>query len=88
MFVLFVLCNLCAYSQYRALIANDGAIVITTDSAVRKSPEMKSQEETVVHEGTHMKITDETIKGWYEVRLDDGTEGWVLANTVERIVIP
>ncbi|TGX83495.1 tetratricopeptide repeat protein [Palleniella muris] len=88
MFVLFVLCNLCAYSQYRALTANDGAIVITTDSAVRKSPEMKSQEETVVHEGTYMKITDETIKGWYEVRLDDGTEGWILANTVEKIVIP
>lgn len=87
MFVLFVLCNVCAYTQYRALMANDGAVVVTSDSSVRKSPEHKSQEETVIHEGTHMRITDETVKGWYEVRLDDGTEGWVLANTVERIIV-
>lgn len=87
-FLFFVLCNVCAYSQYSLLTANDGAVVITSDSVVKKSPELKSQEATVVHEGTHMKILDETIKGWYEVRLDDGTEGWVLANTVERIVIP
>ncbi|MCM1079982.1 MAG: BatD family protein [Bacteroidales bacterium] len=87
MFASFVLCNLCAYSQYHALTANDGAVVITNDSAVKKSPELKSQEETVVHEGTHMNIIDDTISGWYEVRLDDGTEGWVQSNTVKRIVV-
>lgn len=85
LFLLFVLSNVCAYSQYSSLTANDGAVVISDVCQVKKSPELKSQDESTIHEGTHLRITDETIKGWYEVVLDDGTEGWIEAQNVERI---
>lgn len=87
LFIAFVLSNLCAYSQYSRLAANDTAVVVSDVCQVKKSPEAKAVDESIIHEGTHMRITDETIKGWYEVVLDDGTEGWILSDCVERIVL-
>lgn len=85
--ILFFVCNICAYSQYSNLKANDGAVIISDACQLKKSPEQKAVDETTVHEGTHLRIVDETIKGWFEVILDDGTEGWVESKCVERIVI-
>lgn len=87
LFVVFVLSNICAYSQYSRLTANDGAIIVTDVCLVKKTPEKKAVDETTIHEGTHLRITDESIKGWYEVVLDDGTEGWIEDSNVERIII-
>lgn len=85
LFVVFLLSNICAYSQYSAMNADDGAVIIISDCPVKKSPENNAADETVVHEGTHLIITDETVQGWYEVTLDDGTEGWIQSKAVERI---
>lgn len=85
LFVVFLLSNICAYSQYSAMNADDGAVIIISDCPVKKSPENNAADETVVHEGTHLTITDETVQGWYEVTLDDGTEGWIQSKAVERI---
>jgi len=87
MLIVFAISNTCAYSQYSRLTADDGAVIISADCPVKKSPEAKAQDETVVHEGTHLRITDDTIDGWLEVTLDDGTEGWIVATNVERIVL-
>ena len=87
LFIVFLLSNICAYTQHSRMYANDGAVIISSDCPVKKSPEQKAADETVVHEGTHLRITDETIKGWYEVTLDDGTEGWIDSKAVERITI-
>lgn len=83
----FIISNICAYSQYSAITANDGAIIITDACEVKKTPEKKAVNETVIHEGTHLRIVDESIKGWYEVVLDDGSEGWIENSAVERIII-
>lgn len=87
LFIAFALSNICAYNQYSRLHSNTGAVIIISDCPVKKSPEQKSADETVVHEGTHLNITDETIPGWYEVTLDDGTEGWIESKSVERITL-
>lgn len=87
LFVIFILANACAYSQYSRLTANDGAVVISDVCHVMKLPEAKANVEMTIHEGTHMQITDESIKGWYEVVLDDGTEGWVEQRCIERIIL-
>lgn len=86
LFLVFIISNLCAYSQYSALKADDGAVIVIDACPVKKSPELKAADETVIHEGTHLRITDESIKGWYEVILDDGTEGWIEDSSVERII--
>lgn len=87
LFVVFLLSNVCAYSQYSNLHAGNGAVIIKSDCPVKKSPELKSADETVVHEGTHLIITDETVPGWLEITLDNGIEGWIQASAVEKIVV-
>jgi SH3-like domain-containing protein len=52
---------------------------------VRKSPAEKAEAAFVLHEGTRVDITDKSIKGWREVRLADGREGWVEDGKIEEI---
>lgn len=84
--VIFIISNICAYSQLKRLKSDDDAIVIQSACNVKKSPEAKAADAAIIHEGTHITITDETIDGWYEVLLDDGTEGWITDDAVERII--
>ncbi|MGM9713670.1 MAG: BatD family protein [Prevotella sp.] len=83
--VVFIVANICGYSQYDRLHHSMGAIVVKSACQVKKSPEPRSADATIIHEGTHLTITDSSIKGWYEVIVDDGTEGWILADNVEMI---
>ena len=84
--VVFIISNICAYSQLKRLKSDNDAIVIQSACNVKKSPEAKAADAAIIHEGTHITITDETIDGWYEVLLDDGTEGWITDDAVERII--
>ena len=85
--LVFIAGNVCAYSQYRRMHANNGAVIVKSVCNVKRSPEAKAVDEAIIHEGTHLTITDETIEGWYEVVLDDGTEGWVTTDGIERITL-
>ena len=38
----------------------------------------------ILHEGTRADVID-ALKGWYEIRLADGTEGWISEKDVEVI---
>lgn len=87
LFIAFIISNICAYTQFSRLHANDTAVIVSDACDVKKSPELKAENETSIHEGTHLHITDDTVKGWYEVILDDGTEGWIEQSNVERIII-
>lgn len=85
--LIFIISNICAYSQYLRLNSDTSAVIVKTECHVKRSPELKAVDEVIVHEGTHLTITDETIFGWYEVTLDDGTEGWVTTDGIERITL-
>ena len=64
-----------------------GAVVIKSACQVKKSPEPRSADATIIHEGTHLTIIDSSRNGWYEGIVDDGTEGWIQKDNVERIRI-
>lgn len=83
--VLFLLSNLFAYQQKQMLINRCGAIVIAPTVNVKKTPSASSNDSFVIHEGTHVNITDKSIKGWRNVTLADGREGWVLERQIEEI---
>ena len=85
LFVLFLLANLFAYQQKRMMENRKGAIVISSSVNVKKSPADKAEAAFVLHEGTKVDITDTTIKGWYEVKVGDGREGWLTTDKVEKI---
>ena len=83
--LLFLLANLFAFQQKRMLEDRCGAIVMSSSVNVRKSPAEKAEAAFVLHEGTRVDITDKSIKGWREVRLADGREGWVEDGKIEEI---
>lgn len=84
---IFVFCiaNIFAYHQYRQLSIRSGAVVIAPAVTVRSTPSMSGTELFVLHEGTRVEITDDSMHGWKSVRVADGKEGWIEASQVERL---
>ena len=84
-FLLFLLGNFCAYQQKRNIGNTAAAIVMQPAAHVKKTPSTNSADAFIIHEGTKVNITDQTIKGWLGITLADGREGWVQISNVEKI---
>ncbi len=84
-FAVFLFSNLFAFQQKRELENRRGAVVIVPSVSVKKTPAQNSSDEFVIHEGTRVMITDDTMKEWKAIRLDDGKEGWVMTKQIEKI---
>lgn len=84
-FLVFVFSNIFAYEQKRILTERSGAIIMSPSAAMRKTPVSNSGYNAIIHEGTRVEITDDTMKDWKHVELADGREGWILASQIERI---
>lgn len=84
-FLLFILSNIFAYQQKGVLTERTGAVVISPSAVMRKTPASNSSQTTIIHEGTRVEITDDTMKDWKFVELADGRDGWVQTSQLERI---
>ena len=83
--VLFVLSNVFAWQQKQNLVHRKGAIVMQPSVTVKSTPAKNGTDLFILHEGTKVTITDATMKGWREIRLADGKEGWIESNQLETI---
>lgn len=50
-----------------------------------KTPAANATEQFVIHEGTRVDITDDTMRDWKGIRLADGKEGWIHVSKIEKI---
>lgn len=83
--LVFLLANLFAYQQKDALVNRTGAIITAPSVNVKKTPVASGSDNFVLHEGTRVDITDNSMKNWRGIRLADGREGWVQSNQLEQI---
>lgn len=83
--VVFVFSNIFAYQQNKDAKDSHGAIIIVNTVTLKKTPNAQSADACVVHEGTHVDITDDSLKGWVNVSLPDGREGWLAPSAIEVI---
>ena len=81
----FVLSNLFAYQQQKALVHRSGAIIIRSAVNVKSTPANNGTDLFILHEGTKVTITDDSMKDWREIRVADGKEGWLPAKDIEVI---
>jgi SH3-like domain-containing protein len=51
---------------------------------IKSSPDISGTDIFVLHEGTKVWIIDE-ISDWREIKLSDGTKGWLKASDLEVI---
>lgn len=77
--------NFAALHRYKELTERNEAIVISPSVTVRSTPSESGTELFVIHEGRKVKITDDSMKGWKEIELEDGNLGWVSVDVIERI---
>ena len=85
MLVLFLLSNLFAWQQKRALTHRDGAIIMETQATVKSTPSDGGTDLFILHAGTKVRVVDGSMKDWKEIRLPDGKQGWIETNKIEII---
>jgi len=83
--VLFVGSNLFAHQQKQQLVHRRGAIITAPAVNVKSTPAKNGTDLFILHEGTKVTITDDSMKEWREIRLADGKEGWIERSQLELI---
>ena len=83
--LLFVFSTLFAWQQKYWFNNSRGAIVMSPAIGVKSAPEDKTPDAYVIHEGTRVNILDDGIKGWKQIQLGDGREGWIKSGVIEMI---
>jgi tetratricopeptide (TPR) repeat protein len=60
------------------------AIVFTPTVNIKSSPDQNSIDLFVIHEGLKVRVIDQ-INDWYEIRIANGSKGWVKNTDIEII---
>lgn len=63
---------------------SDSAIIMSPSAYVKSSPDDKSTDLFILHEGTKIKILDE-VGDYKNIKLADGRVGWILKSMIEKI---
>ena len=83
--VIFFVSNLFGWQQQRGLVHRSGAIIIKSAVNVKSTPSKNGTDLFILHEGTKVNITDDSMKDWKEIRVADGKEGWLETSEIEVI---
>lgn len=82
--ILFLFALLFAFSANSRIRNVTEAVIMTPTVTVKSSPDDKSVDLFVLHEGTKVRILDR-IGSWYEIRIANGSVGWLQAGVMEQI---
>lgn len=85
LFIISLLSFALALSNKSQTANNKEAIVFEPVVTGRSSPGTGGNELFVIHEGTKVKVVDK-LGDWYEIKLSDGSVGWIPADFVEKII--
>ncbi len=81
---LHLLSGIFAWQAWNEAKKKNAAIVFLPSMPVKSSPDENSIDLFVVHEGLKVQILDK-IGDWVEIRINNGSKGWVKAENLERI---
>ncbi len=82
--VLTVVFHSFAYTRQQAEQSKD-EIVLMKDIPVHTSPSTSSKKVRQLHEGTTLIVTDRFTKGWYQIEMPDGNQGWIQQGGAESV---
>ena len=83
--LVFLVSNLFAWQQKRALVHRTGAVIMPAAVNVKSTPSTNGTDLFILHEGTKVNITDGTMRNWKKIRVADGKEGWIETREIEVI---
>jgi len=64
--------------------SHDEAIVVASVATAKSSPDDRSVDAFVVHEGLKVRMSD-AVGGWVKITLPDGKVGWIVSDQCQRI---
>ncbi len=73
-----------SWLQLKKAETHQSAIIFAPSVTAKASPDENSTDLFVIHEGTKVFLQD-NIGNWYEIILEDGTEGWIEADKFKKI---
>lgn len=73
-----------AYASNQLVHGRDAGIITETSTYVKSSPDEKSTNLFMLHEGTRIEVTD-SIAGWKQIRIANGNVGWMEERAMEEI---
>ena len=82
--IVFILSFYFSFKQKQFIINKETAIIINPSVTIKSSPDISGTDIFVLHEGTKVWIVDE-ISDWQEIKLSDGTKGWLKASDIAVI---
>ncbi len=83
-FVLTVFAFFFAYQSYHSAKQHEEAIIFSPSVVVKSSPNEKSVDLFVIHEGLKVKLIQKE-KDWTKIRIGNGKIGWVLKGEYREI---
>ena len=83
--VVFLAANVFGFQLQQSLLHRTGAIIMHSAVPVKSTPSKNGTDLFILHEGTHVDIIDDTMRGWREIRVADGKSGWVELKEIEII---
>jgi tetratricopeptide (TPR) repeat protein len=81
---LFILSFILANQQYNSFNHRSEAIIFNPTVTVKSSPRDNSTDIFVIHEGLKVQLTNQ-VGDWYEIKIADGSKGWIKENDVKLI---
>jgi tetratricopeptide (TPR) repeat protein len=85
--VLLVFCllaNAFAYSQKKKLTHRNTAIIFSSTTTLKSSPDNSGTDLFILHEGTKVEVKNK-LGEWNEIETADGNVGWIKSNEIEII---
>lgn len=85
LFLGVLLTNVLAWRQYNARQSHDRAVIMAEYVSCKSSPNEAGKELFQLHEGTTVRVLDDSMNKWLHVSLSDGKQCWLPSASVERI---
>jgi len=82
--IIFILSIISCQEHYKMRNNENYAIIFTPTVTTKSSPDENSKNLFVIHQGTKVELTD-NVGDWYEIKLANGSVGWLLVSDVRTI---
>lgn len=80
-----IFANLSALHIHHCLTERNDAVIMAQSVTAKSTPSNSGTELFVIHEGRKVKISDDSMREWTEIELEDGNKGWIPSSSLERI---
>lgn len=83
-FLISICTTIFAYKAQSEIINNNSAIITASVTTAKSSPDDASTDLFIIHVGTKVLINEE-LDEWTEIKLSDGSIGWIKSKDFEKI---